>query len=389
MEDVIKSETNSTDCPNERKAMDLTGKRYNRLTVIRRSDKPPQNGAVFWECKCDCGNIKEVTTSNLINGLVKSCGCLRGGKPPKDLTGQVFGMLTALYPTDKRSGTNVDWMCKCECGNIVKRSTAELRDGGVKSCGCLNKRDITGKRFGKLVALRPTEQRTPQGYVIWECRCDCGNTVLADVNSLRNNRKKSCGCLKRGKKAKPVDEEQSKQPQISFTFDKSSHQDDLFQEVLETLALWSTSIELDEIVFEQDYIDKPEPPQKHLKQKGRLVHPRDSNRAWIALERAGHRCEINNDHATFISKSKNLPYTEPHHLIPLEFAKHERFKNVSLDVPANIVSLCSTCHNQLHYGKDIEQLLKDLYESRKARLEKAGLIITFEELLSMYNVSTA
>lgn len=55
------------------KALDLTGKRYGILTVDHKM--PSHNGHTYWWCKCDCGNEKEVQTSNLTCGLTKSCGC--------------------------------------------------------------------------------------------------------------------------------------------------------------------------------------------------------------------------------------------------------------------------------------------------------------------------
>ena len=56
----------------------------------------------------------------------------------------------------------------------------------------------------------------------------------------------------------------------------------------------------------------------------------------------------------------------------------------SLDVPANIVSLCSNCHNWIHYGADNKKLLEKLYEERSERLKKVGIDITIEQLLSYY-----
>ena len=35
--------------------------------------------------------------------------------------------------------TLCQWLCKCDCGNIVKVKTAALRNGNTKSCGCLQK----------------------------------------------------------------------------------------------------------------------------------------------------------------------------------------------------------------------------------------------------------
>jgi Zn-finger protein len=55
-----------------------------------------------------------------------------------------------------------------------------------------------------------------------------------------------------------------------------------------------------------------------------------------------------------------------------------------LDVEENIVSLCSTCHNHIHYGEGAEELLKKLYKTRKKALASVGIVITEEELLSYY-----
>ncbi len=58
--------------------------------------------------------------------------------------------------------------------------------------------DITGMRFGRLVALRSV------GYsktwaLRWECRCDCGRVVVVDKHALMTGHTKSCGCLRREK----------------------------------------------------------------------------------------------------------------------------------------------------------------------------------------------
>lgn len=52
--------------------------------------------------------------------------------------------------------------------------------------------DITGQRFGRLVAI--SFDHTSKSGAIWKCRCDCGNTTTAQGSSLRRGIKKSCGC---------------------------------------------------------------------------------------------------------------------------------------------------------------------------------------------------
>lgn len=57
------------------KLIDLTGKKFNLLTVVERAENSC-NGRARWRCLCECGNYTVVASSNLINGAVKSCGCL-------------------------------------------------------------------------------------------------------------------------------------------------------------------------------------------------------------------------------------------------------------------------------------------------------------------------
>lgn len=61
------------------KAKDLTGQTFGRLTVIGRAGKL-SNGAALWRCKCECGQIKDASTSHLTGGFVQSCGCLNREK---------------------------------------------------------------------------------------------------------------------------------------------------------------------------------------------------------------------------------------------------------------------------------------------------------------------
>lgn len=123
--------------------------------------------------------------------------------------------------------------------------------------------------------------------------------------------------------------------------------------------------------------------KKDLKEdsKGKKYYPRSIQVSINALGLAKYKCEMNKEHQTFIRKKDNTNYTETHHLIPL--SKYEDFE-YSLDIEENIVSLCSNCHNILHYGRDFETILKKLYEERKVLLKLAGLEITYEKLLAYY-----
>lgn len=63
----------------KRTIRDITGQKFGKLTVLYRVDIDNRNGKYkksTWLCQCECGNIVEVTRSNLISGNTRSCGCL-------------------------------------------------------------------------------------------------------------------------------------------------------------------------------------------------------------------------------------------------------------------------------------------------------------------------
>lgn len=121
-----------------------------------------------------------------------------------DLTGKTFGRLTVLneHHTVKTKGgqAKVKWLCRCTCGNLIEKYSQDLRRKQHLSCGCWKKEllselktaDLTGKRFGRLVALRRAENC--KGAVKWICKCDCGNEIAVLASNLTRNHTKSCGC---------------------------------------------------------------------------------------------------------------------------------------------------------------------------------------------------
>lgn len=115
---------------------------------------------------------------------------------------------------------------------------------------------------------------------------------------------------------------------------------------------------------------------------GREKPKRNTKVAANALAYADFLCEYNKDDVTFLRKN-GKPYTEPHHLIPI--SKYRDF-DYSVDVMENIVSLCSYCHNLLHYGRleDKEPILKKLYNDRIEALKNVGLDLQFEQLKNYY-----
>lgn len=130
--------------------LDLTGQRFGRLVVMDiNTEMPPKRSTTYWNCMCDCGNTTIATTAHLRAGSKKSCGCLK----INDLTGRRFGRLFVEKASDEpyitKSGKryrNTIYVCRCDCGKAVKCLGENLLKGATTSCGCYQ-RETASARF--------------------------------------------------------------------------------------------------------------------------------------------------------------------------------------------------------------------------------------------------
>lgn len=67
-------------------------------------------------------------------------------------------------------------------------------------------KDLTGKKFGELTAIKPIKRGGASKKIVWECKCDCGNVVQRVSSDLLSGRTYSCGCKKRDKISKKAKE---------------------------------------------------------------------------------------------------------------------------------------------------------------------------------------
>jgi 5-methylcytosine-specific restriction protein A len=125
----------------------------------------------------------------------------------------------------------------------------------------------------------------------------------------------------------------------------------------------------------------PKPPKKDGLKVGWV---RNAKVAAQALARAHFKCEVDPAHQTFISRARRVPYVEAHHLVPM--SQQEVFP-VSLDVGANVVALCATCHKLLHHGRaaDKRDHLVKLLADREERLAAAEILLDKSALLRLYS----
>jgi len=115
------------------KRIDITGIKFNNLTAIRYIENRGKNSKAYWLFKCVCGKEVVLRCSAVKTGVTKSCGCSRR----KDIAGKKFNMLTAIK-FSHRKNKNTYWLFKCVCGNIKKIDYGSVKNGSTKSCGCIS-----------------------------------------------------------------------------------------------------------------------------------------------------------------------------------------------------------------------------------------------------------
>lgn len=136
---LMRGGTRSCGClRKELASKNLISKQFGNLIVLEKhgfaSNKTNTDRQVLWKCKCVCGNTHIAKTSLLLNGKVKSCGCLIG-KKCEDLKGRQFGELIVLN-FHQRKNLRTFWWCKCGCGKVKSLDAHHLKSGNQKSCGC-------------------------------------------------------------------------------------------------------------------------------------------------------------------------------------------------------------------------------------------------------------
>lgn len=100
--------------------------RFNRLVVLQRGEIKGHQQR--WRCQCDCGQIIQVYTFELVSGRKKQCpSCSRLSRSKKWIAiqpGQRVGSLVTISRLDQPGRSK--WTCQCDCGAIVIVPANEL-----------------------------------------------------------------------------------------------------------------------------------------------------------------------------------------------------------------------------------------------------------------------
>ena len=149
------------------------------------------------------------------------------GRPAVVVPGQVYGRLTVLGELPERTRGGRVFRCLCACGRDAR--AVELRQGKIRSCGCL--RDETrqsgqtrpprvqrGQRYGRLVVLHEAGRASPSDARMFTRGCDCGSTTtVRGANQLcPQYRRLICFPLHRSRVDIPADTDESLRPVLSY-----------------------------------------------------------------------------------------------------------------------------------------------------------------------------
>lgn len=132
-----------------RKFEDLTGKKFGKITVLRRGENylsVKNKQSVIWICTCSCGRNGEfpIFAANLRNGRAiscKNCGFERLSRSRfKNLIGLKFNKLDVISFIAIEKGQGAIYLVRCDCGlsKDFQIRGKNLGNGHTKSCGCLN-----------------------------------------------------------------------------------------------------------------------------------------------------------------------------------------------------------------------------------------------------------
>lgn len=160
---------------------DLMGKTFGRLTVIERG--PSSKGRSRWRCSCVCGAEKLVYASSLLTGNTTSCGCLRVETTSKrclvDISGKRFGRLVAQHRVgDETDGAR--WLFQCDCGRTKVIRSKDVRRGATSSCGCISSENTTARNTKHGHAKRGRLSPEMMTWVGMMSRCEYRNGTAYD-----------------------------------------------------------------------------------------------------------------------------------------------------------------------------------------------------------------
>ena len=155
------------------------GDKYNMLECVKYVSSDNRGKKFLF--KCDCGNEVEYTGTYVKNNRYKSCGCRKYNKnKDEDILKTKFNRLRPIERVDNIKRGKA-FLCKCDCGNTTIVPLGSLKNGRIKSCGCLNSE--VQSIFMKEYNNKHGKSKTPE-YKVWQgMKSRCNNPNAKGYNN--------------------------------------------------------------------------------------------------------------------------------------------------------------------------------------------------------------
>lgn len=148
---------------------------------------------VEWICKCKCGRIKQQKVDNIKNGrskMCKECAREKARKPKEEKKPRILKI---------RYNNHLDWTEENTFIGTYKEFLEECRRRREQQKEEREKRlkeeleSYIGQKYGRLTVIEVMKEKT--GDMQWKCKCDCGNEYINKSKYIKYGAFKSCGCI--------------------------------------------------------------------------------------------------------------------------------------------------------------------------------------------------
>lgn len=177
---------------------DWVGLKYGKLTIVGET----QDGFAIVECECGTKE-KLVNKNDLHRSGVKSCGCSRITVEDGNIYGN-FRIIKDYFGRDKHKRKTC--LAECICGKTIEYSTLDIRNGSLKSCGCIVK--LVDNSGLEINGVKIIEDNIDYDKRVKKCKilCHCGVESITLTPHVLSGKTKSCGCIRKSKSHRLIED---------------------------------------------------------------------------------------------------------------------------------------------------------------------------------------